>query len=255
MLQTFDLSGKIALVAGSGRGIGKACALAMAEAGADIFICSRTTEELSQTASEIRQLGRDVSALQIDLGSAGAPDEVVRACVTYFGRVDILMNNAAVAVRREIAEYTAEDWDLVLSLNLKNLALLSSAAVKTMKRGGGGSIVNMSSVSGVRALCRRGAYGATKAGIIHLTRVMALEWAPWNIRANVVVPGVIETTFLGADLYEDPARYETLVARIPLGRLGQPRDVAGAVVFLASPAASYITGTTIVIDGGWIEAL
>jgi NAD(P)-dependent dehydrogenase (short-subunit alcohol dehydrogenase family) len=247
----FDLSGKTALVTASARGLGRAIALALAHAGADVALGLRDVNAHGGLPGEVEALGRRALPLQMDMTSRDQIFRAVEATAAHFGRIDILVNNAGIAPPNLAEDVTEEDYDLTMAINLKGTFLASQAAGRLMIGQRGGCIINVSSQAGLVALPTESIYCATKAAIIHLTKCLAVEWGKHGINVNAVAPTFIETP--GTDeCLSDPAFRADVVERIAaLHRIGQPMDVAGAVVFLASPAAALITGHTLVIDGGW----
>ena len=252
MLPSMRLDGKVVVVTGAGSGIGKAVAIAVAEAGADCVACElpEKVTDLVPVCDEIRTLGRRALPLPLRLPDIESIDALVAGAVAKMGRIDVLVNNAGVNIPRDALEVTEEDWDGVVDVNLKGLFFLSQRVARRMVGTGGGKIVNMASQNGVVGYYKRAAYCSSKAGVVNLTRVLALEWAPYKITVNAVGPTFILTPLTQAT-FDDPVLREDLLKRIPLGRVGQPEDVVGAVVFLASPAADLITGHTLLVDGGW----
>ena len=252
VLPSMRLDGKVAMVTGAGSGIGKAVAVAAAEAGADCVACELPEKmaDLDAVCDEIRRLGRKALPLPLRLPDIDSIDAAVDRAVAEMGRIDVLVNNAGVNIPREALEVTEADWDGVVDVNLKGLFFLSQRVARKMAAAGGGKIVNMASQNGVVGYYKRAAYCSSKAGVVNLTRVLALEWAPHKINVNAVGPTFILTPLTQAT-FDDPVLREDLLKRIPLGRVGQPEDVVGAVVFLASPAADLITGHTLLVDGGW----
>jgi NAD(P)-dependent dehydrogenase (short-subunit alcohol dehydrogenase family) len=247
----FDLTGKIALVTASGRGLGRAISVALAQAGADVALGLRDIGAHGGLVSEIETLGRRVIPLQMDVTNRDQIFRAVDDTVSHFGRLDILVNNAGVAPDNLAENVREEDFDLTLAVNLKGTFFASQAAGRVMIRQKSGRIINVSSQAGFVALPTESVYCMTKAAIVHLTKCLAVEWGKHNITVNAVAPTFIETPGTEACL-ADPAFRADVVERIAaLHRIGQPMDVAGSVVFLASPAASLITGHTILIDGGW----
>jgi NAD(P)-dependent dehydrogenase (short-subunit alcohol dehydrogenase family) len=247
----FDLSNQVALVTASARGLGRAIALALAHAGADIALGLRDRQAHGGLPGEIEALGRRVLPLQMDVTSLDQIFEAVGAAVREFGRLDILVNNAGVAPENLAENVREEDFDFTLAVNLKGTFFASQAAGRVMIRQQHGRIINMSSQAGFAALPTESVYCMTKAGIAHLTKCLAVEWGKYNITVNAVAPTFIETPGTEACL-ADPAFHGDVVERIAaLHRIGKPMDVAGSVVFLASPAAALITGHTLLIDGGW----
>jgi 2-dehydro-3-deoxy-D-gluconate 5-dehydrogenase len=251
-LPSMRVDGKRALVTGAGSGLGRAIAVAMAEAGADCALTELPDrmESLEPVCAEIRALGRKAVPLPLRLPDMAGIDAAVQGAAEAFGGIDILVNNAGVNIPRPALEVSEEDWDRVLDTNLKGVFFMAQRAARVMKEMGGGRIINMASQNGVVGYYRRAAYCSSKAGVVNLTRVLAIEWAPLGITVNAVGPTFIVTP-LTQSTWDDPAMREDLLKRIPLGRVGVPEDVTGAVVFLASPAASLITGHTLLVDGGW----
>jgi 2-dehydro-3-deoxy-D-gluconate 5-dehydrogenase len=252
VLPSMRLDGKIALVTGAGSGLGQAIAVAVAEAGADC-IATELPEKMDSaqaTCAAIANTGRRGLALPLMLPDLSSIDALVARAIEEFGRIDILVNNAGINIPRDALDISEDDWDRVLDINLKGLFFLSQRVARQMVGAGGGKIINMASQNGVVGYYRRAAYCSSKAGIVNLTRVLALEWAKHKINVNAVGPTFILTP-LTQSTFDDPMLREDLLKRIPLGRVGQPEDVVGAVVFLASPAADLITGHTLLVDGGW----
>ena len=252
VLPSMRLDGKVAIVTGAGSGIGRAVAVAVAEAGADCVPTEVPEKmgDLEPVCAEVEKLGRRACPLPLRLPDLSSIDACVEEVVREMGRVDVLVNNAGVNIPRDALEVTEEDWDRVLDVNLKGLFFMSQRTAREMVKSGGGRIVNMASQNGVIGYYKRAAYCSSKAGVVNLTRVLAVEWAPYKINVNAIGPTFILTP-LTQPTFDDPVLREDLLKRIPLGRVGQPEDVVGAVVFLASPAASLITGHTLLVDGGW----
>ncbi|HTO81764.1 MAG TPA: glucose 1-dehydrogenase [Methylomirabilota bacterium] len=248
----FDLAGQVVLVTGAARGLGRACALACAKAGADIALGLRDAKAATgkQLASEIESLGRRALPLQMDVAKLDQVEAAVAAAETAFGKLDVLVNNAGIGPENLAENVNEADFDATLTVNLKGTFFAAQAAGRRMIKRKSGRIINMSSQAGSVALKGEAIYCMTKAGIDHLTRCLAYEWAPHNVTVNAVAPTFIWTDGTRPSL-ENPDFYKETLARIPLGRIGQPMDVAGAVVFLASPAASLITGVSLRVDGGW----
>ena len=247
----FDLTGKIALITGAARGLGKACALALAEAGADIGLGLRDTNSASELVEEIESMGRRVVKLQMDVGSLSQIDTAISQLVTELGAIHILVNNVGIAPPNLAENVTEEDFDEIINLNVKGTFFTAQAVGKHMiSKGQGGRIINMSSQAGFIALDEESIYCMSKAAVNHLTKNLASEWAKHDITVNAVAPTFIETP--GTEPWlNDPEFKKSVVDRIPLGRVGRPMEVAAAVVFLASDAASLITGDIMLIDGGW----
>ena len=251
-LSQFSLEGKVALITGGSRGIGRASALALADAGANVVVSSRKIADLEPVADEIRAKG--VKSMAIAAHNARMEDsrKLIEEVMKAFGKIDILMNNAGTnPYYGPLMDQDEKTYDITMNVNLKGLFFLSQLAARIMKAQGGGCIINTSSIGGLRA-GELGVYSVTKAAVIMLTQVMAKEWGQYNIRVNAIAPGIIKTR-LSEALWKDPAVKAKAVAQIPMMRLGEPEEIAGAVVFLASKAGSYITGETIVIDGGRVH--
>jgi NAD(P)-dependent dehydrogenase (short-subunit alcohol dehydrogenase family) len=247
----FGLGGKIAFVTGAGRGLGRAGALAFAGAGADVFLVSRTRGELDETATMVAKLGRKALVATADTRSSKEVDAAVGAAVDAFGRIDILFNNAGTNIRKNVVDMPDEDWHTIMDTNVKGAFLVARAVARQMVRQGSGAIINMSSMSAASAEPTKAVYAASKGAIALFTKGLALELAPHGIRVNAIAPGYMLTSLVKGGLEADPERKKRVLARIPLGRLGEPEEIGGALVFLASDAARYITGATITIDGGW----
>jgi len=248
---TFDLTGQVALVTGAGRGLGRAISLALANAGADIALGLRDVTAVGDLASEIAALGRRALPLQMDMRRMDQIFKAVDDAMAHFGRLDILVNNTGVAPENLAENVREEDFDLTLAVNLKGTFFASQAAGRVMIRQKGGRIINMSSQAGFVALPTESVYCMTKAAIAHLTKCLAVEWGKYNITVNAVAPTFIRTPGT-EECLANPAFRADVIERIAgLHRIGDPMDVAGAVIFLASGAASLITGETILIDGGW----
>lgn len=251
VLDKFRLDGKVALVTGGARGLGKTMAVALAEAGADIALTGRTLEPSETAASEIgAATGRRCRAYQADVTIAADVERLASTVASDFGRIDILINNAGTNIRGSIEQLTEADWDTVIDTNLKGPFLCARAIGPAMVRRGWGRVINLGSVLGVIALAGRAPYASSKAGIINLTRVLALEWAGTGVTANAICPGAFGTE-MNRQLLDDPVKYQEFVKRIPMGRWGEPEELCGAAVFLASDASSYVTGSALFVDGGW----
>jgi NAD(P)-dependent dehydrogenase (short-subunit alcohol dehydrogenase family) len=247
----FELSGRTALVTGAARGLGRAISLALAHAGADVALGLRDVHTAEDLAREIEAMGRKVCRLQMDMGHLDQVFQAIDDAVSRLGRLDILVNNAGVAPENPAEDVREEDFDLTLAVNLKGTFFASQAAGRVMIRQKYGRIINMGSQAGFAALPTESVYCMTKAGISHLTKCLAVEWGKHNITVNAVAPTFIRTPGTEEALAR-PEFHADVVERIAaLHRIGDPMDVAGAIVFLASPAASLITGETIMIDGGW----
>lgn len=247
----FDLSGRTALVTGAARGLGRAIALALAHAGADVALGLRRLDADGGLAAEIAAMGRRALPLQMDVSSLDEIRQAVDAAAAEFGRMDILVNNVGLAEVHRAEEVTEEEYDRQFALNVKSAFFASQAAARVMMRHGGGSIVTLSSQAGFVALPGVPVYCMTKATLVHMTKCLAVEWGGHGIRVNAVAPTFIATPG-NAEVLADAAFRADVVERIAaLHRIGEPMEVAGAVVFLASDAASMVTGHTMLIDGGW----
>jgi NAD(P)-dependent dehydrogenase (short-subunit alcohol dehydrogenase family) len=247
----FDLTGQVSLVTGAARGLGRAISLALAHAGSDVALGLRDVKTAGDLVSEIQRLGRRALPLQMDVTRLDQISQAVKDTAAYFGRLDILVNNAGLGPENPAEEYREEDFDLTLAVNLKGTFFASQAAGRLMIRQKSGRIINLSSQAGFVALPGESIYCMTKAAIVHLTRCLAVEWGKHNITVNAVAPTFVSTPGTDAALADPAFRAEVLERIAGLHRIGVPMDVAGAVLFLASPAASLITGHTILVDGGW----
>ena len=247
----FDLTSQVALVTGAARGLGRAISLALAQAGADVALGLRDISVAGDVGDEIRAMGRRVLPLQMDVREMQQIRAAINAAVAYFGRLDILVNNAGVAPENPAEDVRQEDFDLTLGVNLKGTFFASQLAGRVMIQQRHGRIINMSSQAGFAALPTESVYCMTKAAIAHLTKCLAVEWGQHNITVNAVAPTFIRTPGTESALANAEFRADVVERIAALHRIGEPMEVAGAVVFLASPAASLITGETILIDGGW----
>ena len=248
---SFDLTGQVALVTGAARGLGSAISLALAHAGADVALGLRDVNLCGDVADQIRALGRRAVPLQMDVRRLDQIFHAVDDTVMHLGRLDILVNNAGLAPDNLAENVREEDFDLTLAVNLKGTFFTSQAAGRVMIRQRSGRIINLSSQAGFVALPTESIYCMTKAAIAHLTKCLALEWGKYNITVNAVAPTFIRTPGTEGALANPEFRSDVIERIAALHRIGEPMDVAGAVVFLASRAASLITGDTILIDGGW----
>jgi len=245
----FSLEGKAALLTGAGGGIGHALGAALAGAGASVALHARTREKLQGMADDIARAGGKTVCLTAELGDLAAARKLVSDARDAFGRLDILVNCAAMNRRKPIAQVTEEDWDEIMAVDLKSLYFMSQAAHAIMRVQKSGKIIHIGSVNSSFALGTVSVYGAAKGAVAQLTKVMAVEWAHDNIQVNCVIPGFVATP-LSKALWADPYKANWMRSRIPARRPAQPEEMAGAVLTLAAPASSYITGTTIVVDGG-----
>ncbi|HYI63454.1 MAG TPA: 2-dehydro-3-deoxy-D-gluconate 5-dehydrogenase KduD [Allosphingosinicella sp.] len=245
----FDLAGKVALVTGANKGIGQAIALALAGAGADVALAGRTAAD--ETAEEVRGLGRKAAAIEADLSSSAPVQEVVDRTVAALGGLDILVNNAGTIRRGDALDFSEADWDAVIDTNLKSLFFLCQAAGREMIGRGRGKIINIASMLSFQGGVRVPSYTASKSAVAGLTRALANEWAPLGVNVNAIAPGYIATDNTAA-LQADETRNRQILERIPAARWGEPADVGGAAVFLASPASDYVHGHILAVDGGWL---
>jgi NAD(P)-dependent dehydrogenase (short-subunit alcohol dehydrogenase family) len=248
---SFDLTGQVALVTGAARGLGRAISLALAHAGADVALGLRDASAGSDLAAEIEAMGRRALALQMDVTHLDQISRAVDETVARLGRLDIMVNNAGLGPENPAEDVREEDFDLTMAVNVKGAFFASQAAGRVMIRQGYGRIINLSSQAGFVALPTESVYCMSKAAVSHLTKCLAVEWGRHNITVNAVAPTFIATPGTEAALADPGFRADVLERIAGLHRVGEPMDVAGAVVFLASPAASLITGDTILVDGGW----
>jgi gluconate 5-dehydrogenase len=246
---SFDLTGKIALVTGASRGLGQTFARALARAGADLIITSRDPIALQSFQSEVEALGRKALPLALDVRDQKSIQKMVEAAISHFGRIDILVNNAGCNVRKPAVDITWDDWNLVLETNLRGTFFVAQAVARHMIAKKSGRIINIGSVTCVAGYAGLGPYGASRGGVKQLTMSLADDWGVHGITVNCLAPGWFKTR-QNAVMYENQEWVEYLTDRIPLKRPGQPTDLEGAVVFLASDASAYITGQTLLVDGG-----
>jgi 2-deoxy-D-gluconate 3-dehydrogenase len=246
-----DVQDKVVLVTGGSRGLGFAMADALARFGADLAIVNRTRTEGEQAAERLRTHGRKVIALQGDVTRPPEIARFVQDTVDAFGRIDVLLNNAGMNIRKPALDITEDDWDQVIDCNLKGIFFTAQAVGRVMMPRRAGKIINVSSIFGSVGFPRVAPYAASKGGINQLTRVLALEWAPYNICVNALAPAYVKTE-MTADWLQDTERYQMILGSTPLGRVGEGRDLVGAVVYLASDWSNYVTGTILGVDGGWL---
>ena len=245
----FDLHGKVAIVTGGGRGIGKAIALGLAGAEAKVVVCSRTQKEIEEVAGEISRLGGKALPVPVDLTVPEQLETLVNTTVREFGRVDILVNNAARSFLRSLMDLREDGWDKVFNTNVKAVWLLSRLVAKRMMEQKSGRIINITTVGAEKAELGMAAYGCSKAALKMLTRCMAREWAQFGINVNAVGPGLTRTDF-SKPIWSNPEVAKHVAMASPKGRLAEPEEIVGAVLFLASDAAGFITGQSIYVDGG-----
>jgi NAD(P)-dependent dehydrogenase (short-subunit alcohol dehydrogenase family) len=247
----FDLSGKTAIVTGASRGIGAAAAIALAEAGADIVACSRNQEALKLVVEDVRKLGRNAVQVMVDVSDRSQIQAAMREALREFGKVDVLVNSAGTIIRKPSVEMTEEEWSQVIDLNLKGTFFFCQEVAREMiARNQGGKIINIASLWASLGVPNLIGYASSKGGVGSLTRSLAAEWAKYRINVNAVGPGYIRTE-LNLAVQNDANRSAYVISRIPLGRWGEPEDLKGAMVFLASKASDYVTGQIIWVDGGW----
>ena len=245
----FSLEGKVALITGGSRGIGRATALGFAKAGADIVVASRKLDELEKVAEEIRGMGRQSLAIAAHICRLEQIEDLVAKTLEKFDRIDILVNNAGASPTMDSAlDIEERAWDVIMNLNLKGLFFLSQAVARSMKEKGGGCIINVASVEGISPGVLP-VYSVSKAAVIMATKVMAREWANYGIRVNAIAPGLVRTSFAQA-LIDNPELLGKIMSKVPMGRPAEPDEMVGAMLYLASNAASYVTGTVAFVDGG-----
>jgi 2-deoxy-D-gluconate 3-dehydrogenase len=253
ILDKMSLNGKVGIVTGASKGLGRSMALGLAEAGADLALVSRGMPDLMKIADEVEKLGRKVLPISADVSDLKQIDEVIEKVLAEFGKIDILVNNAGTTVRLNIEDFTEEAWDTVMDLNLKGAFFCAQAVGKVMIKQGKGKIINTASLLSAIGGPKTVAYAAAKGGIAQITRCMAVEWSKYNININAIAPGYFRTP-LTKPLQDDPERSAKILSRIPMQRWGDPDDLKGIVVFLASEASDYVTGQVIFVDGGWMAS-
>jgi len=248
--QLFGLDGKVAIVTGASKGIGRDIAMTLARAGADVALVARDGNRLEEVAGEIEKLGRKALPIPLDLMEDPAAAEMADRVYGHFGKIDILVNNAGINIPRPALEMMIQEWDAVIDLNLRTVFLCCQAVGRYMSEAKKGKIINISSQMALVGYFRRAAYCASKGGVMQLTKALAIEWAKYNINVNSIAPTFIETP-MTKPMFQDKEFYRDVLSRIPMGRLGKLEDLHGAVVFLASPASDFVTGHTLTVDGGW----
>jgi len=247
----FDLSGKVALVTGANTGLGQGMAIALASAGADIALIGRT--EPTDTLAQLDKIGVKTHSISADLSDADHVADIISEAAAKLGRADILVNNAGIIKRNEAIDFTPDEWDSVMNVNLRTMFFLSQAFTRHLvAKKSSGKIINIASMLTFQGGIRVPSYTASKSGVGGLTKALANEWAAHNINVNAIAPGYFATNNTAA-LQADEKRNTEILARIPSGRWGQPSDIGGAVVFLASPASDYVQGITLPVDGGWLS--
>jgi NAD(P)-dependent dehydrogenase (short-subunit alcohol dehydrogenase family) len=252
-MPSMRLDGKVALVTGGSRGLGLGMGLALAHAGADIVLAARSGEQLEEAAELVRATGRRAFVVQADVRRVEQVRSLVRAAEEHYGRLDILVNAAGVNFRKPSSEFSESEWDELLAVNLKGAFFACQEAARIMRGNGGGKIINLGSLSFEIVVPNIALYAISKGGMRQMTRALAVEWAKDGINVNAIAPGRFWTEMTDA-VFSDDELYESAVSVIPQGRPGVPADLAGATILLASPASDYITGQTIVVDGGWLVA-
>ena len=251
VLDRFRLDGKTALITGGTRGLGLTMATALAQVGADIALCGRSVAPCQETAASIAAAtGRRVKAFSADVTVAADVDRLATEVEAGLGPIDVLINSAGINVRGASHELAEADWDMVIDINLKGTFLCSRVFGPRMVKRGWGRVINKGSILSVIALPGRAPYASAKAGVVALTKVLALEWAGTGVTANAICPGPFATE-MNRQLLEDPVKYQEFVRQIPMGRWGELEELTGAAVFLASDASSYVTGSSVFVDGGW----
>jgi NAD(P)-dependent dehydrogenase (short-subunit alcohol dehydrogenase family) len=246
----FDLTGKVALVTGASKGLGSAIAVGLAQAGARLALCARSREGLAATKAAVEAAGGEAHTFEMDVLSRASVRDAVAAAVADLGRIDILVNNAGVNVRKPTLELEEEEWDRVVDTNLKGYFLVAQAVGAHMVARRSGKVINVSSIFGAVGMNNQLAYATSKGGVVQLTKVMAIEWAPHGVTVNAVGPTYFETPLVAA-LRNDPERFRFINERTPMGRWGQPEELVGTIVYLAAPASDFVTGQTVYVDGGW----
>ncbi len=250
--QIFSLKGKVSLVTGASRGLGRGYALTLAKAGSDLILISRSQKELHSLKEELAAIGRRVLILTGDLTHFKDIPRLVQRCVEEFGKIDILINNAGMNIRKPILELTEEDLKKVIDLNLMSVFLMSQHVGRQMIQQEGGKIINIASLTSFIGIPNVSIYGASKGGIVSLTKAFAMEWARYRVNVNAIAPGYFETELTSA-VFKDKEKLNWLLSRIPFGRTGVSEDLSGTLLFFASSASDYVTGQIIAVDGGWLS--
>ena len=252
MNDLFSLKGKVAIVTGGGRGIGKGIAQGLARCGASIAVAARTGSQVRETAAELQNdFGVEAIGLTLDLREQSEIQEMVNRVSERFGRIDILVNNAGVNIRKMPQDYDVTEWDEVVNINLRSAFLCSQAVYPFMKAAGGGKIINTGSLASILAGALQAPYASSKGGIMQLSRSLAVAWAPDNIQINTILPGWIDTDLTKETRSQIPGLHEKVIERCPMKRWGKPLDFAGVAVFLAGNASDFITGVALPVDGGY----
>ena len=251
-MNLFDLTDKVAIITGGGTGLGEACAKALADAGASVVLSGRRLELLDKVTSEINSSGGQAISIKTDVTHKNEVDSMVTKTLQKYGKIDILVNNSGINIVRPFLELSEDEWDAVINTNLKGCFYCCQAVGKGMVEQKSGSIINMVSVFGRTGFMNLAPYIASKGAIVQLTKGLAVEWARHNVRVNAVAPSYIKTEMTKRDIESDERVLKFNLSKIPMRRGGEPSEVAGAVVFLASEASSFVTGETIAVDGGWL---
>lgn len=251
-LEVFSIKGKSAIVTGASRGLGEAIAVGLAEAGADLVLASRDEERLEKVAKETRSKGSKCVTVKVDVLKSEEVQSMVDRAMSEFGKIDILVNNAGINIVKPFVDLTEDDWDSVLDTNLKGYFLCAQAVGREMIKNKSGCVINNASIFGRTGFMNIAPYIASKGGVVQLTKALAVEWARFNIRVICIAPSYIVTEMAKRDIESNPKIREQNIRKIPMRRGGEPREVADVVVFLASDAASFMTGETVAIDGGWL---
>ena len=247
----FDLSGKVAIVTGGNGGIGLGIAKGLAGAGADIVVAARSASKTEEAVDQLQLLGVRAIGIATDVANEGSVGSMVDAAIAEFGRIDVLVNNAGISVRKQPHEYTLEEWSRVIDVNLTGTFLCCRGVYPHMADAGGGKIINIGSMTSIFGSDWVASYSASKGGVVQLSKSLSLAWARDNIQVNVIQPGWIHTDLTAYIKTNAPERYASIEARIPHGRWGEPEEMAGAAVFLAGSASDYVTGITLPVDGGY----
>jgi NAD(P)-dependent dehydrogenase (short-subunit alcohol dehydrogenase family) len=250
-IPSMRLDDKVAIVTGGGGSLGSVCSLGLAEAGAAVVVAGQTLSKCDRTAEAIREHGGRALAIQVDITDADAVKRMVDKTLSTFGRIDILFNNAGIAIPKPFTETTEEEWARVYEVNINGTVLCTNAVASAMFSRRSGRIVNMGSIAGGVGIANRSAYGASKAAVGHLTKTLAIEFGPYGVTVNAICPSVIESELNREFIEKQPQFYQGVLQRTPLGRFGKAEDLVGLLVFLASDAASFVTGQVIYVDGGY----
>jgi 2-deoxy-D-gluconate 3-dehydrogenase len=247
----FDLNGKVAVVTGGNRGIGLGIVWGLAEAGAGVVVAARNKQKSRQVVQDIQEEGGEALAVNVDVGDESSVESLMQSTLEHFGRLDILVNNAGINIRKTPEKLTLPEWSEVLQVNLTGIFLCSRAAYPTMKSAGGGKIINIGSMLSIFGASFSPAYGASKGGVVQLTKSLASAWAADGVQVNAILPGFIDTDLTRQGRRDVPTLHEHVLKRTPAGRWGTLKDCAGTAVFLASPASDFVTGAAIPVDGGF----